>query len=129
MITFETMKNKIILILSILLGLLMAFSGAMKFINNDMPEMPEAAIATMEAFLETGWLMPLVGIVELLGGILLAIPKTRIIGALALLPVTVGIALFNTFQAPDGMFFGFIVLAILLFILGSACDKIKGLLN
>lgn len=124
------MKEKIILVLSILLGLFMAFSGFMKFVNNDMPkDMPAEAIKTIQAFLETKWLMPLVGIVELIGGILLAIPKTRIIGALALLPVMVGIALFNTFQTPNTMIFGFGILAILLFILGSNCNKIAKLMD
>ena len=122
------MKQKVILILSILLGLFMAVSGAMKFMNME-PEMPAEAVRVMEAFVSTKWLMPLVGIVELIGGLLLAIPKTRIIGGLALLPVTVGIALFNSFQAPDGMIFGFVLLAVLVFILGSACDKIKLLFN
>jgi uncharacterized membrane protein YphA (DoxX/SURF4 family) len=43
------------------------------------------------AFGEISWLMPLVGIVEVIGGLLFIFPKTRALGAIVILPVMVGI--------------------------------------
>jgi len=124
------MKQKITLILSILLGLFMATFGLNKFMHfMPMPEMNEAAGALMGAFGTAIWLFPLIALVEIIGGVLLAIPKTRIIGAMALLPISVGIVLFHTFQDKSGLGMGIGILIVLLYILGSNCDKITKLMD
>ena len=46
------------------------------------------------------WLLPLVGFVELIGGLLFIFPKTRALGAVMILPVMVGILLHNCTVAP-----------------------------
>ena len=43
------------------------------------------------AFMTIKWIFPLVAIVEIIGGFLIAIPKTRALGAIIILPVMVGI--------------------------------------
>ncbi|QTY27150.1 DoxX family membrane protein [Flavobacterium sp. CS20] len=86
------MKNKILTGLCILLGLMMVNSGLNKFFHYmPMPEMSEEMMQIMNAFMTIKWILPLVAIVEIIGGILIAIPKTRALGSIILLPVIVGI--------------------------------------
>lgn len=61
------MKKKILLVISTLFGLIFINSGLNKFFNYmPMPEnMPENMMKLMNAFLEIGWLMPLVAIAEI----------------------------------------------------------------
>ncbi|MDY8137257.1 DoxX family protein [Aquimarina sp. 2201CG5-10] len=86
------MKNKILTGLCILFGLMMVNSGFNKFFNYmPMPEMSEEMMKIMGGFMIVKWVFPLVGIVEIIGGALIAIPKTRALGAIVILPVMVGI--------------------------------------
>jgi putative oxidoreductase len=57
-----------------------------------LPGSPAAAF--MDAFVPTGWFI-VVKICELVGGILVAIPKTRNLGLLALGPIVVNILCFH----------------------------------
>lgn len=42
--------------------------------------------------------MPLVGFAEVIGGVLIILPRTRALGALIIFPVMVGIILMSIFQ-------------------------------
>jgi putative oxidoreductase len=98
------MKNKILLIASGLLGFLMVFSGLNKFAHfQEMPPMSGTALELMTAFANSGWLIPLLALAEILGGLLIAYPKTRALGAIVLFPVIVGILLFHIAQEPSGL--------------------------
>ena len=93
------------LIASILLGGLFVMSAITVLFNlAPMPELPKDAPIThfMAAFGPTGY-MKFVKIFELLGGILLLIPKTRNLGLLCLGPVIVNILAFHHFVAGDGI--------------------------
>lgn len=68
-----------------------------------MPEMKPEDLKLYEAFGTIKWLMPLVGFIELLGGLLFIFPKTRALGAIVILPVTVGIILHNAVFMPSGL--------------------------
>tara|TARA_R100000278_G_scaffold97934_1_gene74962 strand:- start:312 stop:644 length:333 start_codon:yes stop_codon:yes gene_type:complete len=71
---------------------MMVNSGLNKFFNYmPMPEMSEEMMQIMGGFMTIKWILPLVAIVEIIGGILIAIPKTRALGAIVILPVMVGI--------------------------------------
>ena len=86
------MKNKILTVQCILFGLMMVNSGLNKFFNYmPMPEISEEMMQIMGGFMTIKWILPLVAIVEIIGGILIAIPKTRALGAIVILPVMVGI--------------------------------------
>ncbi|MDE3743414.1 DoxX family protein [Maribacter polysaccharolyticus] len=86
------MKNKILTALCILFGLMMINSGLNKFFNYmPMPEMSEEMMQIMGGFMTIKWIFPLVAIVEIIGGALIAFPKTRALGAIVILPVMVGI--------------------------------------
>lgn len=99
------MKNTIYNILCFLFGVGMIVFGANKLKNFlPMPEnMSPEQLKMMEAFNTITWLMPLVGIVEILGGILVAIPKTRALGAITILPVIVGILVHDFTYEPSAV--------------------------
>lgn len=90
------MKRKIFFVIYLLFGLMFINSGLNKFFHY-MPEPEDGTYETADvmwaAFLEIGWLFPLVAIVEIISGVLFMIPKYRALGALILLPVMVGIQL------------------------------------
>ena len=85
------MKDKILMALCGLVGLAMVVFGLNKFLNfMPMPEdMPQAAKDAFGHLMGLGWLLPLIALVEIIGGALFAIPKTRALGALILLPIEV----------------------------------------
>ncbi|MFZ6664640.1 DoxX family protein [Peijinzhouia sedimentorum] len=86
------MKNKILTVLCVLFGLIMVNSGLNKFFNYmPMPEMSEEMMQIVGGFVTIKWIFPLVAIVEIVGGVLISIPKTRALGAIVILPVMVGI--------------------------------------
>lgn len=86
------MKEKILIVLCILFGLGMIVIGANKLVPFlPMPELTEQQKAIFSAFVTIKWLMPLVGIIEVLGGLLVAVPKTRALGAIILFPILIGI--------------------------------------
>ncbi|MBA4275235.1 DoxX family protein [Flavobacterium sp.] len=113
------MKNKITFVLSLLFGLMFINAGLNKFLNYmPMPEhLPEKMMKAMAAFTEIGWLMPLVGTVEALGGLLIIIPKTRALGALMIFPIMVGIVLTNIVQDSSGLPIAGVFSAILIWIM------------
>lgn len=107
------MINKVFNVLCILAGIAMLIFGANKFLN--FIPMPEATPEQMEVFGAFGkikWLMPLVGLTEIAGGALLAYPKMRALGAIVLLPITVGIFLHNLTHYPKSLPVAAIFLAI-----------------
>ncbi|MFT4665960.1 MAG: putative oxidoreductase [Polaribacter sp.] len=124
------MKDKILLGVSVLLGLIMTVSGLNKFLQfMQMPEMPEAATATMEALGASGWIIALVAIAEIVGGILLMIPKTRALGAIVLFPIILGVFLFHVVQAPEGIIMGLVLLAINVWVIFENKEKYMPMIN
>lgn len=73
------MKKKILFGVSILFGLMFINSGLNKFFNYmPMPkDLPENLIRVMTAFMEIGWLMPLVAVAEIVDGTLFITNKFR----------------------------------------------------
>jgi putative oxidoreductase len=112
------MKNKILFVVCLLYGLLYINSGLNKF-SQYMPvpdNLPEDLIKVMTAFMEIGWLIPLVAVIEILAGLLLIIPKYRALGAIMIFPVTIGIVVTHiTMQ--EGLLIAFIILAVNLWVI------------
>ncbi|GEP45317.1 hypothetical protein [Brevifollis gellanilyticus] len=93
-------------IAGILLGGLFIMSASMVLFKlAPMPEIPKDTppYHFMTAVGPTGY-MTMVKIVELLGGLMVLVPKTRNIGLLFLGPVIVNIVAFHQFVAKDGIF-------------------------
>jgi uncharacterized membrane protein YphA (DoxX/SURF4 family) len=125
------MKNKILFVVSLLFGLMMINSGLNKFLNYmPMPkDMPESMMKFMGALMEIKWLMPLVGIAEIVGGILFIIPKYRALGAIILLPVMVGILLTGIVNAPSVLVMAIVLLVINLWVIIEDREKFLPLIR
>ena len=119
------MKNKVIFVVSLLFGLMFINSGLNKFLNY-MPvpkDLPEQMVKVGDAFMVIGWLMPLVGFIEIIGGIFFIIPKTRALGAIVIFPVMIGILLTHIVSAPSGLPIALILLAINLWVIFENREK------
>lgn len=83
-----------------------------------MPEeMPEKMVKAGMAFVEIGWLMPLVAVIEIIGGALLIFRRTRALAAIVLLPVLIGILLSNISVAPSALPIALILIAIIAWVI------------
>lgn len=119
------MKQKIIFGLSLLTGLMLINAGLNKFLNYiPVPEdLPENMKRINDAFMEIGWLLPLIGAAEILGGILFIIPKTRALGALIIFPVMVGILLTHIIIMPSGLVMAAVLMSINLWVIYENREK------
>ncbi len=119
------MKKTILFIVSLLFGLMFINAGLNKFLNYmPMPkDMPQSMTDLMTAVMQIKWLMPLVGVAEIVGGILVIIPKFRALGAIIIFPVMVGILLTNIVNAPSGIPLAVILLVINLWIIIENREK------
>ena len=101
----NSIKNKVLFVVALLFGLFLINAGLNKFFNYmPMPkDLPEKMVKAFSAFMEIGWLMPLVGLAEIVGGVLVIFPRTRALGALIIFPVMVGIILTNIVQDKSGL--------------------------
>ncbi|HEY5745135.1 MAG TPA: DoxX family membrane protein [Chryseolinea sp.] len=113
------MKQKIIFVVSLLFGLMFVNAGLNEFFKYmPMPDdIPEKTVEAWNAFMTIGWLMPLVGFAEILGGVLFIIPKTRALGAVVIFPVLIGILLTNTITEPSGFPIALALLAVNLYVI------------
>lgn len=118
------MKNKILIALTALFGLMMINSGLNKFFNYmPMPELTPQQLTLFGAFETIKWIFPLVGLVEVVGGLLIAIPKTRALGALVILPVTVGIVVHHAVHDPGTIAIALVMLGINVWAILDSKDK------
>lgn len=86
-------------------------------------DMPQHMIDLMTAMMKITWLMPLVGIIEIIGGALFIPARTRALGAIVILPVNVGILLTNIIDAPDGLPIAIALMAINLWVIFENREK------
>ncbi|MEP4079872.1 hypothetical protein [Haloferula sp.] len=129
------MKNKLPSIAGGLLGLAFIAFGLNHFIPFlPSPPSPEEGSPTAMFFagLYVSGYLGFIKAIEILGGILVAIPKTRNLGLLALGPVVVNIIAFQVFMTGGaGLIQPPVILVAVLsaFLLWSAREKFAGLLN
>jgi uncharacterized membrane protein YphA (DoxX/SURF4 family) len=119
------MKSKILFVLCLLAGLMFINAGLDKFFHY-MPvpkEMPEKMVKVGMAFMEIGWLMPLVGAIEILGGLLLIFNRTRAFGAIVILPVLTGILLATISMAPSALPIAIALIAIIFWVIIDNREK------
>ncbi|MGY8781441.1 MAG: DoxX family protein [Fidelibacterota bacterium] len=107
------MKNKIEMGLRILIGALLLMSGLNKFFNfMPTPEMTDSAGSFMMALFSTGYIFPIIGFIEIVGGALLISGKLVPFAFIILAPIVINIALFHIILDPAGI-------GISLFLIGS----------
>jgi putative oxidoreductase len=70
-------------------------SGLNKFFQYmPLPEdMPTYMLDAFGAMMTIGWVLPLVAVVEIIGGLLFMMPKYRALGAIMIFPIMMGILL------------------------------------
>lgn len=116
-------------ILCLLFGLLFINAGLDKFLHYmPVPEMRPEMQKVGEAFMTISWLMPLIGFIEILGGLLFIIPKTRALGAIVILPVMVGIVIHNAIYAPEGLAIAGVLFLINIWMIIDNREKYKSLI-
>ena len=119
------MKKKILFVVSLLFGLMFINSGLNKFFNY-MPvpkDLPENLIKIMTAFMEISWLMPLIAVAEIVGGLLFITNKYRALGAIIIFPVMIGIVLTHIINAPSGLPLALVLFAINLWVIIENREK------
>lgn len=109
------MKKKILFGLRLLTGLIFIKAELDKFFYYMLilKEMLKKMVKVVKAFMETGWLMSLVGAVEIIEGVLLIPNRTRGFGAIVLLPVVTGILLANINMSSSSLSIVFILIGII----------------
>ncbi len=116
-----------------LFALMFINAGLDKFFHHmPMPEnLPEDIKKAFGAFMQVPWLLPLVGAMEIIGGLLVLFCKTRTLGALILFPVLVGILAQNFTVAPAAPGIGIALLLFLIdiWILLDNKHKLKDILS
>lgn len=122
------MKGLILRILSILLGLMLLNGGLNKIFQYIEPgEMTEGSMALMGAFMASGWLLPLIAIVEIVAGALFMLPRTRALAATMFFPISIGIVLFHVYQEPSGLIMALIIFFLNIWFLAEDKAKLKSL--
>lgn len=116
-------------IIFLLFGLMFINSGLNKLFHYiPTPELSEEMTKIDQAFSTISWLLPLVGIVEIIGGILSTIPRTRALGMIMLFPIMIGILCQHIYYAPEGLIFAGIFFVINLWGLFDNKEKYRPLI-
>tara|TARA_R110002050_G_scaffold18755_7_gene54465 strand:+ start:29369 stop:29746 length:378 start_codon:yes stop_codon:yes gene_type:complete len=124
------MNSKVLMVLRIVFGILLAIFGANKFYPF-MPaptEMPEGIMNYMTALM-TSKTMYLVGAVELIAGIALIFNKYAALMMIILMSVSVNAVLFHATMDPDNIIGAIVLLVLNVVMLYAYKDKYKDLLR
>lgn len=119
------MKNKILFTVSLLFGLMFVNSGLNKLFQYiPIPkDLPESMLKLMNAFTEIGWLMPLIAIAEIIGGVLFITNRFRALGAIIIFPIMIGIFLTHLLSIQSGIPMVAVLLAINLWVIIENREK------
>ena len=124
------MNSKVTMALRIILGLILLIFGASKFINfMPTPELPEAAADFMGAMGKTGYMIPLIGAVEVIVGLLLILNKWTGLALIILAPVALNMVLFHVKLAPGGMGLAALVTILNAVLIYANWDKFKSIFD
>jgi hypothetical protein len=85
--------------------------------------MPEDTMKMFTAFMQISWLMPLIGLMEIVGGVLIIPKRTRALGAIIIAPIMVGIVLTHIAIAPEGLPMAVVLLGILTWVIIENREK------
>lgn len=111
-----------------LFGLMFLNAGLDKLFHYmPKPELDPENLKAFEAFIALVWLMPFVGVIEILGGLLFIFPKTRALGAIVILPITVGVVLHNVVFMPEGLAIAGPLFLINLWMISDNWEKYRGM--
>lgn len=95
-----------------------------------MPENPPAeGMKDFAAMMEISWLLPLLAISEIVGGLLYILPKTRALGAVILSPAMAGILLTHIFVDTSALPIALILLLIHLWVIYENREKYMAMIR
>ena len=119
------MRKKILFVASLLFGLMFINSGLNKFFQYMPPpkEMPAGAMQLFNGIMQITWLIPLIAVAEIVGGILFITNKYRALGALIIFPVMIGIMLTHILTVPEGLLIAVVLFAILIWAMVENREK------
>ena len=125
------MKKKIMFVVCLLFGLMFINAGLNKFFNYlPVPkDMPATMMKLMAAFMDIKWLMPLVAVAEIAGGILFITNKYRPLAAIIIFPVMIGIVLTHIIYEPSGLPLALVLLAINLWVIIDNREKYRPMIS
>jgi uncharacterized membrane protein YphA (DoxX/SURF4 family) len=122
--------EKVKMIVRILLGLMILVFGMNKFLNfMPMPPMPDEAAAFMGALVNSGYLMIVVALVEVVTGVLLLINKYQALALIVLFPVLLNAFMFHLFLDPSGIAGAALALIMNIYLLFANKSKYSELLK
>lgn len=110
--------NMVALVLRSLLGLLFVVMGSNKFFGfMPMPELSAPAGAFMGAMAATGYLIPLIGLTEVVAGLMLLTGFFSALGLVILMPVIVNILMFHIFLDQAGLPLAVVLIVVELYLI------------
>lgn len=126
------MKSKLSLILRLVLGLIMVIFGLNKFFDflPPMEGLPDKATAFFGALIATGYMIKLIAISEIIGGLLLLIGKWIPFALVFLTPIILNIFFFHMFlDLSQNMVLALVVTIIHLILLYKYKNSFNGLFS
>ena len=118
------------MIARIILGIVLIIFGLNKFLNfMSMPPMEGDAATFMGGLRVSGYMFPLLGIIEILVGVLLILNKAVPFALILLAPLAVNMVLFHVAMAPAGILPAAIVFVLNAYLMYTDWDKFKDLFN
>ncbi|MFN2425029.1 MAG: DoxX family membrane protein [Candidatus Binatia bacterium] len=116
-------------VIRILVGLLLLVGGLNKFIGF-MPNPPhnEAGGAFMAALAATGYMFPIIAVVEILAGAAFVAGRFVALAAVILTPVALNIVLFHAVLDPSGAIPGYFVGAATIYLLAVSYPRYQDIL-
>ena len=122
-------KNVMFMIVRIFVGLVFTMTGAMKLFPMKQPEIPGVAGEFMKGLLASGYFLPLLGITELIVGLMLLFNLWSALAAVMLAPITLNIFLYHTILDPSALAIGVLCILFNIYLLYYHRDKFEPLLK
>jgi uncharacterized membrane protein YphA (DoxX/SURF4 family) len=108
-------------------GVLMSVFG--KAFMPPPKEMPEAAASFFQALTNTKFMLPLIGGVQLVSGLMILTGVMTPLGLALLAPIVVNIVLYHHYVDPSGLGIAYVVLALELFLAYAYGPAFRGVLD
>ena len=122
--------QKAVLAARLVLGFIFAFFGANHFLHIvELPPPNEAALAFMGALGATGYMWPVIKIVEIAGGVMLLAGLDVPLGLVLLAPIIVNIFLLHIFLDTGGLPMTILIVVLQVFLAWAYRDSWKGVLD
>ena len=124
------MSDKLVLAARLLLGLVFVIFGLNGFLHFiPMPPMPVEAMAFMSGLMKSGYMIPLIKIVEIIAGLFILTGMYLPLGLVLLAPIVINILLFHLVLAPDGLGMALVITILHLYLAYANKDKFAELLK